>query len=477
MMVSQLIQGVLDEIGRIQESYAVIRFSVAGIRLSRWQLLPDRPYRIRAFGTEYVVFPSRYFNDIKRIPAKDASAYEFFRHAFHTDWSGIPRHSEAMMKAVAVDGTRAIPSLIRDRQHDCAAACDVSIGECPEWTEITMFPALQKIVVSTNASPLVGKELASNPTWISHVERLPMLLGIPTVILSLTPAVLRPLLKPLLFVPIQYSGFVLTRLITPVLKEDMLEFESTADKKSLAGPKAKGKLALTSWLLGRYPASVKDRMSQLIRDYLAITFESTPSTSGALFYILIELAAAPELAETVRQELREVAPNGELPSTHLNELKIMDSVMRESARVNPFSHLVLYRKLLSPLKLEGCPELPAGCFICVDAHHIDFSPQLWEDPERFDGLRHYRARQKPENGNRFKFANLGPDAPGWGDGPQACPGRMFADNTLKIILAHILTHYDLELPPGQGKPEKGSMPNGSMSPDTKAKVLFRSRKL
>ncbi|KAH6650457.1 hypothetical protein F5144DRAFT_46442 [Chaetomium tenue] len=38
MIVPQLIQGVLDEIARIQESYAVIRLSVAGIRLSRWQL-------------------------------------------------------------------------------------------------------------------------------------------------------------------------------------------------------------------------------------------------------------------------------------------------------------------------------------------------------------------------------------------------------------------------------------------------------
>jgi cytochrome P450 len=127
------------------------------------------------------------------------------------------------------------------------------------------------------------------------------------------------------------------------------------------------------------------------------------------------------------------------------------------------------------MKLSLGPELPAGTNICVDAHHINFSPQLWERPERFDGLRHYRARQKQGNEMRFKFANLGPESPGWGDGSQACPGRIFADNTIKIILTHLLLNYNFKLIPGQGKPQRGSMPNGSFYPDMKARVHLRSR--
>ncbi len=38
MFGSQLLQGALDEYGRFQESYLVIRQSFAGIRLSRWEL-------------------------------------------------------------------------------------------------------------------------------------------------------------------------------------------------------------------------------------------------------------------------------------------------------------------------------------------------------------------------------------------------------------------------------------------------------
>lgn len=234
--------------------------------------------------------------------------------------------------------SRAVPSLISGRQRDCAAVCDATIGDCPDWTEITLYPTLSKIVVSTNARALVGSDLGANATWLSHVERLPMAVALPTIFLSLVPVAVRPLLKPFLFAPVRYSRFVLTRLLAPVLAGDMQEYQSSTDKKALRGPKAQNKMALTSWLMGRYPESVRDVTAQLTSDYLDISFESTPSTSGTLFYILVELAADPALAETVRQELAEFAPNGTLPSSHLNELRIMDSVMRESARVNPFSH-------------------------------------------------------------------------------------------------------------------------------------------
>lgn len=46
----------------------------------------------------------------------------------------------------------------------------------------------------------------------------------------------------------------------------------------------------------------------------------------------------PALADILREEIKTFATDGNLPLTDLNELKKMDSVMRESARVNPFSH-------------------------------------------------------------------------------------------------------------------------------------------
>lgn len=61
---------------------------------------PNHPFQIGAFGTVYVVFPSKYFDEIKRLPESQASSLEFMREMYHATWSGIPRHSDAMMKYV-----------------------------------------------------------------------------------------------------------------------------------------------------------------------------------------------------------------------------------------------------------------------------------------------------------------------------------------------------------------------------------------
>ncbi|KAI6355340.1 heme binding [Pyricularia grisea] len=434
---------------------------------------PNSPFCLNAFGTEYVVLPSRCYDEVKRLPEHQASAFAFFKEAFHGSWTGAGVQTPELGRTIAVELTRGIPSLVHWRQKDCAEAFKMCIGEPSAWREIKLFEAIQRIVISVNSSSFVGRELGTDQNWLRAIYNLPLQLGVPTIILGYTPFFLRPFAKPFLFAPLNMTQRKIKRMMKPVLEDDVREYETSADKKNLLSPKEQGKVQLTGWLLSRYKGKLDFQV--LLQDFITVLFESTPSTASTLFHVVCELAADPSLQDMLRQELEEQTDHGNLPQTHLNELRKMDSVMRESARVSPFSYLVLYRKLMIPTKLSMGLELPAGTNICVDAHHINNSPELWDRAHEFDGLRHYKARQRPQNENRFKFANLGSDAPSWGDGLQACPGRMFADNTIKIILTHLLLNYDVKLRPGESKPEKGAMPNGSIVPDVWAKVLFRSR--
>lgn len=418
---------------------------------------------------------------------------------------------------MSVDLARVVPSLVPKRQQDCGIACEEAIGYCLDWKEVVLFPALQEIVVSTNASVFVGRDLGRSKAWTSTVQRLPLAVAIPTFLIGYAPAFLKSLFKPIIFAPAIWIRFRMSRMLRPVLQKDVDMYWTSKGNGVLEVSPVNDKVPLSRWLLQRYPAGVKDVYSRLMDDYISLSFESTPSSAGTLYYILVELAADPELAEVLRKEVLSITLDGKLPSTQLSELDKMDSVMRESARVNPFSYrkqpkaraprccsraswpahllllidlanlstcpviiVVLYRRVMQPLQLSAGPLLPAGTNICVDAHHINFSPELWERPFEFDGLRHHRARQKQKERsgkkNSFRFANLAADYPGWGDGLQACPGRAFADNTLKIILARLLIQYEFRLRPGEGKPKKGSMPNGSMYPDVKARIMFRSRR-
>ena len=54
------------------------------------------------------------------------------------------------------------------------------------------------------------------------------------------------------------------------------------------------------------------------------------------------------------------------------------------------------------------------------------------------------------------------------------PGRFFAANELKAMLAHILLNYDVKMANGGGRPENMRIGQSSL-PNTKAEVLFRKR--
>ncbi|KAK4165472.1 cytochrome p450 oxidoreductase [Cladorrhinum sp. PSN259] len=451
---------------------------------------PDSAYRFTAFGVEYVVLPSRFYNEVKRIPESRASLLAFFKVSFNKKWSGMPSHTPEMMRAVSVDLSRNIPSIIEQRQKDCARAFADNIGDCPKWKEILVYKAIQSIAVTINACALVGSGLGHNKTWIRHSQLLTIWVAFPTFVLSFLPPILKQLLKPFLFIPIRYTRFILRHLLTLVLKQELAEL-SALEKPTVIN----NKMALATFLLNRYPQSSlihKNPIPQVVSDVLDISLESAPSTSGTIYWILMELAADPSLVTALREEIAKATKpfGGKLPPTQLNELRLMDSVMRESIRVNCFSHVILYRRLLAPLTLTSFPShkvptLPPGTTICVEAHSINFSPEYWgeedcsKDPHEFDPYRHFNARKKEGNENKYKFANLGADSPHWGDGPQACPGRMFADNTIKVVLTHLLQNYDIRFRVHKGetrKPEKGRMPNGSMYPDMRFRLEFRNRR-
>lgn len=138
--------------------------------------------------------------------------------------------------------------------------------------------------------------------------------------------------------------------------------------------------------------------------------------------------------------------------------------------------MALFRRVQKPLKLSIGPELPPGTLICVDAYHAAKSQTEYEDAATLDPLRFHKMRQRPGHEEMHQFTVPGPNNTIWGGGTQACPGRPFASITMKVVLAHLLTHYDIQLlPGGASKPKRNSMPNGSISPDTKAEIMLRDR--
>lgn len=134
------------------------------------------------------------------------------------------------------------------------------------------------------------------------------------------------------------------------------------------------------------------------------------------------------------------------------------------------------RKVIKPINLSDGTHLPAGTKLLTPLAGISHDGRFYPDPERFDALRFYRLRQESaDDANRHQFAGIGDSVNmHFGAGKHACPGRFFAGNAIKMMLAYFLLHYDLRLKDGEGRP-RSLMVMMSKTPDPRGEIMFRRR--
>ena len=102
-------------------------------------------------------------------------------------------------------------------------------------------------------------------------------------------------------------------------------------------------------------------------------------------------------------------------------------------------------------------------------------PEIYPNPEKFDGYRFFRLRQEAGNEHRFQFAAPTPEHFAFGYGKHACPGRFFASNQVKVMLMHLILKCDWRFPDEvKGRPK--SLERGAeIAADPSVKLLYRTR--
>jgi hypothetical protein len=157
------------------------------------------------------------------------------------------------------------------------------------------------------------------------------------------------------------------------------------------------------------------------------------------------------------------------------------------------------------LKRKPVTVLPRGLYIAAANSAIARDPRLLDGNRGFDGFRYERLahqQQQPQQqqqqqqqqqkqrgekpqglpltGQPSRLVDTGAGAMSWSHGRHACPGRYFAAVELKLVLVHLLLHYDIRMPVGaDGRPlprpanvEKDS----NWLPDPAGLLMLRRRK-
>ncbi|KAM0213308.1 hypothetical protein ACHAQI_004351 [Fusarium lateritium] len=187
---------------------------------------------------------------------------------------------------------------------------------------------------------------------------------------------------------------------------------------------------------------------------------------------MLDIAMQPKLFDLLRQEIITVlGPNG-LNKASLNNLKLMDSVMKESLRLSPVFLGLFRRKATDDIKLKDGTLILKNTRIVIDCTHM-WNEAYWEDAGIYKADRFLRMRETQGQERQAYLVSTTANHLGFGHGQHACPGRFFAAAEVKIALFHLLTKYDWKVPNGM-KPESHAV-GMSIHPDTSFRLLIRRR--
>jgi cytochrome P450 len=120
-------------------------------------------------------------------------------------------------------------------------------------------------------------------------------------------------------------------------------------------------------------------------------------------------------------------------------------VIKETLRLHPAAALI-HRASLQNCEVMGY-AIPKGTHVTINAFAVGRDPAHWgEDaeefrPERFEETGATSVEYK--QGAQMEFIPFGA-------GRRQCPGALFATNTIELVLANLLYHFDWAIPAGAG---------------------------
>ncbi|EAU87938.2 hypothetical protein CC1G_01585 [Coprinopsis cinerea okayama7 len=360
--------------------------------------------------------------------------------------------------------TRNFAARLDDFRDEVEVSFDETIPKTDDWAPVQVYKTMIPIVCRATNRVFVGLPLCRDAEYCRIQETLTVHFFTMTNVLSLVPVALRSMVGRMLTkFPLEHAR--VTKLLSPVITERM-----NMDERY--GSKWEGRPNdMISWLLDSAPDN-----------------EGFKSAEDISMRIILANMARPEYITPLRAEIAKVV--GELGWTKeaLDQLVKVDSVIKESSRLAGILALSMQRTTKEDFRFSNGVTVPKGFRVAVAAVATHGDSDIYEDAAAFNGFRFIESEEQKGNGPRRSISSLDPNFLIFGGGRSACvltryyyilrsPGRFFAVNEAKAILAYILVTYDIRLPDGQTAPPTPFWFGETRSPDIKAQVLFRERRV
>ncbi|KAE9566254.1 Cytochrome P450 monooxygenase eqxH [Colletotrichum fructicola] len=417
------------------------------------------PYRLYSEWGASVVLPADFIHELRSDPRLD-----FITPASDDSHGYIPGFepfagNDDSPKVVTKYLTKALTKLTKPISEEATIVLKQIFTDKKEWHEMVPKDDIIRVVSRMSTRVFMGGELCQDDEWIkASSEYTAAAFGVGWE-LGYYPRWSRPYVH--WFLP---SCWRVRRLLADCRRILKPHLERRKVKKS-QGVQFDDSI---EWFEEVY----KNRKYDPATEQITLSLVAIHTTSDLLQTVLIDLARNPELIQPLRDELARVLPAEGLKKTALYNLKLMDSVIKESQRMKPVLLSTWRRLATADITLSNGFKIRKGQKIIANNTHM-WDEQWYENASKYDGYRFLNMRSTDEE----KYAHLVSTSskhPGFGHGQHACPGRFFAANEIKIALAHILLKYDWKLPEGcNPQPVPFGM---ALLPDPTVKMQIRRRK-
>lgn len=201
----------------------------------------------------------------------------------------------------------------------------------------------------------------------------------------------------------------------------------------------------------------------------------------SILHALYDLTTHPEYVDRLRDEILSVLDSlGGFTKHSLLMMRKLDSCLRESQRLNLTASLPMARLAIRDYTFTSGRKpftIHKGTTVAAPAAAIHRAPYAYgPDADEWKGFRFSEMCGDKDEATRNQLASTSKEFLSFGHGRDACPGRFYAANELKLIMCYLLLRYDIRLPEEcQGKRPPNIYRFGGVRPDTTVDLEFRRR--
>ncbi|KAI1791098.1 cytochrome P450 [Ganoderma leucocontextum] len=430
-------------------------------------------FKISMLDGWIVIFTGpKLIDELRRSPDDELSSVEGTNQILqlrHTLGPGI--YDQFHVAVVRDKLTRNLAVVYPDVLDEVCAAFQEYIpvpAEEDEWVPVTVWPVVQKIIARVSNRVIVGLPRCRDKKYLDVAINFTNDVFISSFIINLFPEFLKPVIAKAIPM-VAKSKTLLMPMVIPMLQERQRMLDAH-------GPDWDDKPRdMLQWLLEEARAKGTP-FDNVVEKVLLVNFGAIHTSSGAFTHALYNLAAYTQYIAPLREEVESIIAEEGWSKASIGKMRKLDSFFKESMRLADGALLNLFRKAVKDVTLSDGTRIPKGTLVAAAAVTAHSDDTRYTEPGVFDPFRFARLREGGSaEATKHQLVNTSVDFITFGHGRHACPGRFFAANSLKTMMAYLVLNYDIKFAE-EGKRPPNLRFGPADLPSHTAQVLFRKRR-